>query len=136
VLAEDHAVMLKQLAALLACEFDVVSVVESGRALISACETCRPDVIVSDMGMPDLNGIAAAQVILAGDPNARIVFITVRDEPEVIRCALSSGALGYVMKCDAGDELLTAVRTALDGRPFLSSSARAALEDAAAWRHD
>jgi DNA-binding NarL/FixJ family response regulator len=128
VLAEDHVVIARQLRRLLSSEFDVIDTVADGLALLTSVEACWPDVIVTDIAMPGaINGLAAAQTILAGHPDARIVFVTIRDEPSVIRTALSRGALGYVMKCDAGDELSVAVRTILAGGRYVSTSARAAL---------
>ena len=128
VLAEDHAAIAAQLRALLALEFDVMDTVEDGTALLAAFETSQPDVLVSDIGMPGISGLAAARKILASHPDARIVFITVRDEPGVIRNAMSLGVLGYVMKCDAGDELPIAVRTALVGGRYVSSSVQGLFE--------
>jgi DNA-binding NarL/FixJ family response regulator len=128
VLAEDNAAMAGQLTALLRSECDVVAIVQDGQALIDAVEAWHPDVIVSDVAMPGLGRLAAARVIVARHPAARIVFVTVRNEGAVIRKALSEGARGYVVKGDAGDALPGAVRTVLaDGR-YVSSSARAALE--------
>jgi DNA-binding NarL/FixJ family response regulator len=129
VLAEDHLVIARQLRTLLASEFDVIDAVEDGMALLKSVDACWPDVIVSDIAMPGaINGLNAADSILTQHPDARIVFVTIQDEPSVIRTAMSRGALGYVMKCDAGDELPIAVRAALEGHRYVSTSARAALE--------
>lgn len=129
VLAEDNPAMAGQLATLLRSECDVVAMVQDGQALIEAVEAWHPDVIVSDIAMPGLSGLAAARIIVTRDPEARIVFVTVRSEVAVIRKALSEGARGYVVKGDAGDALPGAVRTVLAGGHYLSSSARAALEE-------
>lgn len=128
VLAEDNAGMAEQLKALLGAEHDVVEVVRDGLALVRAVEASRPDLIVSDIAMPGLSGLAAAQAIAARHPDTRIVFVTVRNEATVIRTALSGGARGYVVKTDAGEELLTAVRAVLAGGRYVSSSGRTALE--------
>jgi DNA-binding NarL/FixJ family response regulator len=128
VLAEDNAGMAEQLKALLGAEHDVVDVVRDGLALVRAVEASRPDVIVADIAMPGLSGLAAAQAIVARDPAARIVFVTVQDEATVIRTALSGPARGYVVKADAGEELPSAMRAVLAGGRYVSSSARAALE--------
>jgi DNA-binding NarL/FixJ family response regulator len=127
VLAEDHAAMAQQLRALLIPDYDVV-IARDGLALIDAVEASPPDVIVSDLAMPGISGLAAAQSILARHPGARIVFVTVEDEPAVIRKAISIGALGYVLKCDAGEELANAVRSALGGSQYLSVTSRAVLK--------
>jgi DNA-binding NarL/FixJ family response regulator len=81
---------------------------------------------VADIAMPGVNGLAAAVSILATRPDARIVFVTVQDSRAVIRKALECGARGFVLKCDAGNELVIAVRTALGGGQYLSSTARVA----------
>jgi len=128
VLAEDNPAMAGQLGELLGSEYDVVEVVRDGHALVAAVEAWRPDVIVSDIAMPGLSGLAAARVIVARHPEARIVFVTVQDEGAVIRKALSDGARGYVVKDDAGDELPSAVRMVLAGGQYVSSSARAVLK--------
>jgi DNA-binding NarL/FixJ family response regulator len=128
VLAEDHAPMAQRLRALLEPSCDVLEIVEDGSALIAAVATLQPDAIVSDITMPGISGLAAARIILAGQPSARIVFVTIRDEPSVVRAALQCGALGYVLKDDAGDELPNAVLTVAAGQQYVSINARAALE--------
>ena len=77
--------------------------------------------------MPGINGFAAAAAIVTGQPDVPIVFVTVHDSRSVIKKALDCGARGYVLKCDAGDELVAAVRVALEGGVYLSSNARVAL---------
>jgi DNA-binding NarL/FixJ family response regulator len=115
LLAEDHAEVAELLHGILAAEFEVVATVGDGPALLAAAERLRPDVIVSDVAMPGLDGIAAARAILRGDPDARIVFVSVHDEPVLMRRGLAAGALGYVLKRDAGEELVPAIRAALRG---------------------
>ena len=104
-----------------------VDIVSDGQGLIAAVNANVPDIIISDIGMPGISGLAAAREILAVHPNARIIFVSVRDEPAIVRKAIDEGAAGYVVKSDAGDELLDAVQTVLDGGHYVSSSARAAL---------
>jgi DNA-binding NarL/FixJ family response regulator len=128
LLAEDNATVAERLRTLLAPEFDVVETVRDGTALIDAALSLAPDVILSDIGMPGLNGLGAARIILTRQPAARIVFITVHAEPAVVRSALLAGACGYVLKGDAGDELLPALRAVLGGGQYVSTRARAALE--------
>jgi DNA-binding NarL/FixJ family response regulator len=128
VLAEDHPAIATELRQLLVSEFDVVAAVQDGAALIEAARRFVPDAIVCDIAMPRVSGFAAAVAILATIPDARIVFVTVQDSRAVIRRALDFGARGYVLKTDAGHELVTAVRTAIDGGRYLSSTVRLALE--------
>src|SRR5262245_24221982 len=118
LLAEDHAEVAELLHGILAAEFEVVAVVGDGPALLEAAETLRPDVIVSDVAMPGFDGIAAARAILRGDPEARIVLVSVHDEPALMRRGLAAGALGYVLKRDAGEELVPAARAALRGERY------------------
>ena len=77
--------------------------------------------------MPRLSGLAAARIILARHLATRFVFVTMRDERAVVRAALECGGLAYVLKCDAGDELVAAVRAAVAGEEYVSTNARSAL---------
>jgi DNA-binding NarL/FixJ family response regulator len=78
--------------------------------------------------MPGISGLDAAREILATRPDSRIIFVSVRDEPVIIRKAFSRGAMGYVVKADAGEELNSAIETVLGGGCFVSSSAKNALD--------
>jgi DNA-binding NarL/FixJ family response regulator len=120
LLAEDHAETAERLRKLLRAEFDVIAWVEDGRALVDAAERLSPDVIVADIAMPRVDGIAAITLIRRRDPNARIVLVTVNAESMLVEAGLAAGALGYVLKDTAGDELVPAVHAALAGRQYLS----------------
>lgn len=126
LVADDHAAMANQLRALLEPEFDVVAIVRDGDTLLDAAAELAPDVIVCDIAMPGLDGIAATAEIRRRDPRARIVFVTVHDEPALIQQGLDAGALGYVLKLSAGEDLVPAVRAALRGERFVSTAARRA----------
>ena len=120
LLAEDHAETAERLRKLLRVEFDVIAWVEDGRALVDATERLSPDVIVADIAMPGVDGIAATTLIRRHDPNARIVLVTVHSESMLVEAGLAAGALGYVLKDTAGDELVPAVHAALAGRQYVS----------------
>jgi DNA-binding NarL/FixJ family response regulator len=120
LLADDHPETVDLLRGLLEHEFDVVEDVQDGRALVRAAERLSPDVIVCDISMPELDGITAAAAILGRNPAARVVFVTVQEDPLVVRRGLAIGALGYVLKLAAGDDLLPAVRAALRGEKHVS----------------
>ena len=122
LLADDHAATAGELQRLLQPHFEVVALVEDGRALVSAAAEFSPDVIVADISMPILDGIDAVALILRGDPAARIVLVTVHDEPMLVDRGLAAGALGYVLKDSAGDELVPAIRAALAGRRYVSQA--------------
>src|SRR5262249_24478741 len=106
VLADDHAAVAEQLRGVLEQEFGVVALAGDGHALLEAASKYHPDVIVADIAMPGLDGIAAARALLRADPGARIVFVTVHGEPELVQQALAVGVQGYVLKLAAGDELV------------------------------
>jgi len=90
-------------------EFEVVATVASGAALIAKAEALAPDVIVTDISMPGIGGIAAASEILRKNPAARIVFVTVHDEAEMVQKGMAIGVLGYVLKLTAGEDLIPAI---------------------------
>jgi DNA-binding NarL/FixJ family response regulator len=119
LLAEDHAETAERLRKLLLVDFDVIAWVEDGRALVDATERLSPDVIVADIAMPGVDGIAATTLIRRHDPNARIVLVTVHSELMLVEAGLSAGALGYVLKDTAGEELVPAVHAALAGRQYV-----------------
>jgi len=119
--------MAIELRELLIADYDVVDIVHDGAALIEAAQRDLPDAIVCDIAMPRVNGLAAVASILATRPQARIVFVTVQDSRAVLRKALDLGVRGYVLKSDAGKELVAAVRTAIEGGFYLSANARRVL---------
>lgn len=120
LLAEDHGETAARLRKLLGVEFDVIATVEDGRALVDASERLSPDVIVTDIAMQGVDGIEATTLIRRKDPDARIVLVTVHSDSMLVEAGLAAGALGYVLKDTAGDELVPAVRAALAGRQYLS----------------
>jgi DNA-binding NarL/FixJ family response regulator len=120
LLADDHRLVAEALTSLLSPEFDLVGVVEDGRALLRAVETLRPDVIVADVTMPHLNGIdALVRLRQNGDPTP-VVFLTMHRNAAFARRALDAGASGFVLKHSASVELVTAIRAALDGKTYLT----------------
>jgi DNA-binding NarL/FixJ family response regulator len=120
LLADDHPAMLALTAAVLAGEYLVVGSVGDGRALLAEAERLHPDVIVLDITMPRLDGIQAAAQLLRSSHPARLVFLTVHEDPDFARAALDAGALGYVLKARLASDLLPAVRAALADRRFIS----------------
>jgi DNA-binding NarL/FixJ family response regulator len=120
LLAEDHPPTAALLTELLRPEFDVVSQVGNGLALIEAAEWLSPDVIVSDISMPGIDGIAATSAILRKNAAARIILVTVHADPLLAERGLAAGALGYVLKHLAGEELVLAVHAALRGERHVS----------------
>lgn len=120
LLADDHAMVTEALTSLLAAEFEVVGVVEDGRALLAAAETLRPDVIVADITMPRLNGIDALARLRQRGDRTPVVFLTMHREVNFARRALEAGAAGFVLKHSASVELIAAIRAALKGKTYLT----------------
>jgi DNA-binding NarL/FixJ family response regulator len=120
LVADDHLAVAESLRAVLEPEFDVIATVGDSNALIAAAATLIPDVIVTDITMPGLDGIAAAGEILRRHPRARIVFVTVHNDAKLVQKGLATGALGYVLKLTAGEELVPAVHAALRGKQYVS----------------
>ena len=122
LLADDHRMVAEGLKSLLTPEFDLVGVVEDGRALIEEAKRLRPDVIVADISMPHINGIDAVTQLKQHDKKVRVVFLTMHREVVYARRALDAGASGYVLKHSAPAELVAAIRAALEGKTFVTPS--------------
>jgi DNA-binding NarL/FixJ family response regulator len=120
LIADDHLLVAEALTSLLKDEFDLVGVVEDGRALIEAAGTLRPDVIVADITMPHLNGIDALLRLRQGGDRVPVVFLTMHRDVTFARRALEAGASGLVLKHSASVELIAALRAALAGRTYLT----------------
>ena len=106
LLADDHLLVAEALKSLLTPEFDLVGVVEDGRALVEAAGTLRPDVIVADVTMPHLNGIDALVQLRQGGNRVPVVFLTMHRDVTFARRALDAGASGFVLKHSAPAELV------------------------------
>ena len=124
LLAEDHPGVAEQLRKLLDVEFEVVATVADGRALLQAADEFHPDVIVTDIIMPGLDGIAATAALLARRLGTRVVLVTVHDDPGLAERGYAAGALAYVLKHSAGHELVPAVRAAMRGERHAPPSIR------------
>jgi DNA-binding NarL/FixJ family response regulator len=122
LLADDHTLLLEAFKRLLEPEFDVVGTAADGRELMTLAETLHPDVIVSDISMPGLNGLEACARIRERHPAVAVVYLTVNPDTHVAAEAFRAGARGYLLKSATGSELVGAIRTALAGRRFLSQA--------------
>jgi DNA-binding NarL/FixJ family response regulator len=120
LLADDHKIVTEGLKGLLEPEFELVGTVEDGRALLAAAEKLRPDVIVADISMPLLNGIDSVRQIKKAHGEIKIVFLTMHPDVTYAVSAFDAGASGYVLKHSAPTELVTAIRSALNGKTFVT----------------
>jgi DNA-binding NarL/FixJ family response regulator len=120
LLADDHQILAEGLRGLLEPEFDVVAVVADGRQLIAAAKKYQPDVIVTDVAMPLLNGIEAAAQLRDVGLKSKVVILTMHCDVAYARRAMEAGASGFVLKQSAAAELVTAVREALRGQTYVT----------------
>lgn len=122
LLADDHRMVAEGLKSLLPDEFELVGVVEDGRAMVEAAEKLRPDVIVADIAMPNLNGFEALARLKKCHPNIKVVFLTMHQNAAYARRAFDAGASAFVVKHAAPEELVLAIRAALEGKTFITPS--------------
>lgn len=120
VIADDHTLVAEACKSLLEPEFDVVAIVNNGRALLEVAEEHQPDVAIVDIGMPQLNGLDAGEQLKAIVPSIKLVFLTMNLDAEIAAEAFRRGALGYVVKNSAASELIIAIREALNNQSYLS----------------
>jgi len=126
-IADDNQVVLEEICQLLASEFDIVCAVQESVALVEAVAFSKPDAVVTDLDMPGLNGIETAQKLFELGMSPAVVILTVYNDPHMIQRALRAGIRGYVLKDDAGEELVAALRAVTAGNRYLSRGALAAI---------
>ncbi len=132
LLADDHAVLRSGLRLLLTSqnEFEIVGEASSGMETLSLAEQLQPDLILLDLSMPALGGLDALPTLRKLVPLARVLILTMHDDPQYLRQALKNGASGYVLKKAADAELLSAMRAVLRGEVYVHPSmTRILLED-------
>jgi DNA-binding NarL/FixJ family response regulator len=121
LIADDHRLFAEACKTLLEPEFQVIGIVTDGRTLLKAAAELEPDVVILDIAMPLLNGLDAAEQIHRKLPGVALVYLTMNAEPDTAAEAFRRGASGYVLKQSASEELLLALREAVQGRSYLSS---------------
>jgi DNA-binding NarL/FixJ family response regulator len=120
LIADDHAFVREGLVQLLDTQFEVVAAVAGGNELVEAATRLRPDVIVTDISMPGLNGIEAFEQLKAAGSVARVIVLTLHSDAELAASLIESGVSGFVMKLLAASELATAVEQVLAGRIYVT----------------
>ena len=122
VLADDNSAILEHAARLLASDFDVVGTFEDGESILTSFEETRPDVVVLDISMPNMNGIEVARRLFELGHQPKIVFLTVHEEKEFVCAAFGVGGAGYVVKSRLDSDLPHALNAVLAGRIYVSPS--------------
>ena len=122
LVADDHRAMLDTLVQLLSHDFDVVAAVPDGLSAVTQAEQLEPDLLVLDIAMPGLNGIAAAARLKERGSTAKIVFVTNMRGREFVQESLALGDIGFVVKDRLVADLLPAIRSVLAGEGFVSPS--------------
>ena len=122
LIADDHEIVRRGIAAQVShCPgWEVIAEATNGRDAVDLALRLKPDVVVLDLTMPQLNGLAAARRILAALPQARILILTMHESEELVREVLAAGAQGYVLKSDAGSTLVAALEALLEGRTYFT----------------
>jgi NarL family two-component system response regulator LiaR len=129
LIVDDHAMVRKGLITFLRNkpELEMVGEARDGREAIACCERLQPDVILMDLVMPELGGVAATHAIHGRWPQVQVIALTSFQDRELVQDALQAGAIGYLLKNVSGDELAEAIRQAHHGRPTLAPEAVQAL---------
>jgi DNA-binding NarL/FixJ family response regulator len=120
LLADDHELLLGAFEKLLTPECEIVGQVTDGRALVDAAEKLKPEVIVLDIAMPQLNGLDAARKIKQSLRDVKLVFVTMNEDGDLAAEAFRSGASAYLLKRSAASELATAIREVMQGRSYVT----------------
>ena len=131
LLADDHPMMLDGLRKLLEPDFEVVAAVMDGRELLESAQRLRPDLIITDISMPGIDGLEATRRLLAAVPGARVLILSIHADPSWVREAFEAGACGYLTKISAPEEIGTAVREVLKGLFYVSPIVTRGVVDAA-----
>ena len=124
LIADDHTLVAEACKALLEKNYEVVGIVSNGRSLVQAAAKLMPHLVIIDIAMPLLNGLDAGEQIKDLLPKAKLVYVTMNDDPDLVAEAFRRGASGYLLKTCAASELATAVREVLSGKTFISAAIR------------
>jgi DNA-binding NarL/FixJ family response regulator len=120
LIADDHVMLLDAFKRLFEPEYDVVGTVSDGLALVNEAERLKPDLVVTDISMPLLNGLDAVERLVGSMPGIKVLFITVNEDPEMAAEAIRRGASGYLLKKSTAAELFRAIELVLEGRTYVT----------------
>lgn len=120
VIADDHTLVLEAFKELLAGHVEVVGTATNGRELIKVVRQLEPDVVVTDISMPELNGLDASIKLLKLLPDLKFIFLTVSDDPDIVAGVIRAGAKGYLLKSSAVSELKQAIDAVARGATYIT----------------
>src|ERR1700687_1388960 len=122
LIADDHEVVRRGLCTLLQSHegWEICGEAKDGRETVEKAKQVKPDVVILDVGMPNLNGLAATRQLLQENPQQKVIVLTITDSDQVIREALDAGARGFVLKSDAARDLVSAVEALQSNRMFFT----------------
>ena len=129
LIADDHTMVVEAFRKLLEPQYEIVATVADGRSLLEIAPKLRPDVIVIDIGMPLLNGLAAGQRLKQLVPRAKLIYVTMNEDADVASEALRGGASAYLLKSSAASELLKGIHEALRGGSYVTPQIKRAIMD-------
>lgn len=123
LVADDHEVVRHGVRSLIEAHpgWEVIAETSDGRDAVEKASQLRPDVVILDIGMPNLNGLEATRQILCSHPRARVLILTMHDTEQVVREVLEAGARGFVLKSDAGRDLVGAIEALEKNKTFFTS---------------
>jgi len=128
VLADDHTLVVEAFRKILEPYFEVVATVADGRALVESAKLLHPDVVIADISMPLMNGLEAGTRLKELMPRTNIVYLTMNEDPDLARQAMSSGASGYLHKSSAASELIQAIQLVARGKTYVSPQIKRKIE--------
>jgi DNA-binding NarL/FixJ family response regulator len=121
LIADDHVILAQGLALLLGEAFELAGMARDGHELVELADRVKPDVIVTDVSMPSLNGMEAVRQLRSRGITAKVIVLTQHKDPQIAAEAFRAGVSGFLIKQTAGEELVIAIREVLQGRSYLTS---------------
>jgi DNA-binding NarL/FixJ family response regulator len=122
ILADDHLIVAQGIASILQPEHHILAIAKNGVELVELVKQHEPDLVITDISMPDMTGIAAIAALKRINKTVKIICLTMHEEQEYAESAIAAGAQGYVLKHEASESLVEAVNQVLKGETYLSSS--------------
>ena len=122
ILADDHLIVAQGIASILQPEHQILAIAKDGLELVELVKQHQPDLVITDISMPDMTGIAAIAALKRINKHLKIICLTMHDEQEYAEGAIAAGAKGYVLKHEASESLIEAVNQVLNGGSYISTS--------------